>query len=77
MKSKVYYQEETLHSYQFKKSLDVINNRFANFANKKDRHRDAIRRACEFDDAQAMLEAGIEAEDIMEQAEDYKSRAWH
>lgn len=75
MKSKVYYTE-TLHSYQFKKSLDAINDRYPNFANKKDRHRDALRRAYEFDDAQAKLEAGIEAEDILEQAEDFKLRAW-
>ncbi len=73
MKSKVYYTE-TLHSYRFKKSLDAINDRHLNFANKKDRHRDAIRRMCEFDDAQAIAE--IEAEDILEQAEDFKSRAW-
>lgn len=77
MKLKVYYQEETLHSYLFKKSLDAINNQHPNFANKKDRHRDAIRRSCERDDAEAKAEAGIEPEDIMEQAEDFRCRAWH
>jgi hypothetical protein len=74
MKHKIYYQEESLHSYQFKKSLDDINDKFTNYRNKKDRHRDALRRMCELDDAEAL--AGIEAEDILEQAEDFKSKAW-
>lgn len=76
MKYKI-YPTETLHSYQFKKSLDSINDRHLNFANKNDRHKDALKRMCAFDDAEAMLEAGIEQEDILEQAEDFKSRAWH
>ncbi len=72
MKLKIHYQE-SLHSYLFKKSLDDINDRYPNFAKAKDRARDAIRRSCEMDDAEALAEI----EDILEQAEDFKSRAWH